>query len=224
MGQAVGDFFPAAFGMAVSSIPIIACVLVLVSSRGRVNGPVYLCGQVLGVATTGAIVLLAVAAGSSGDGAAPGAGSWLPLVVGVGLLALARKQWRARPRTGEEPEMPGWMGAIDGFTAPKALGAGFVLSALNPKNVILTVAGMASVVVASLPAGEQAASLAVFVVIGSLGVAAPVVIAFALGERAEPLLARLQDWLARNNALIMAVILLLIGVKLIGDAIAGFSS
>ena len=50
------------------------------------------------------------------------------------------------------------------------------------------------------------------------------VVAFALGERAGPLLAGLKEWLAHNNAVIMAVILLLIGVKLIGDAIVGFSS
>lgn len=224
MGQAIGEFLPAAVGVAVSPIPIIACVLVLVSARGRVNGPVYLCGQVLGVATVGAVVLVLAAAGSSGDSATPGARTWLPLVVGLALLVMALRQWQSRPAAGEAPEMPAWMGAIDRFTAPKALAAGFVLSALNPKNIILTIAGMASVVAASLPAGEQAAALAVFVVIGSVGVAIPVVIAFALGERAEPLLARLQEWLARHNALIMAVILLLIGVKLIGNAIVGFSS
>jgi hypothetical protein len=33
----------------------------------------------------------------------------------------------------------------------------------------------------------------------------------------------MKDWLARNNTVIMAVILLLIGVKLIGDAISGFA-
>ena len=47
---------------------------------------------------------------------------------------------------------------------------------------------------------------------------------FALGDRSGPLLQRLKDWMAQNNAVIMAVILLLIGVKLIGDAITGFSS
>jgi hypothetical protein len=49
------------------------------------------------------------------------------------------------------------------------------------------------------------------------------VIAFALGERSAPPPHRLQTWMARNNAVIMAVILLLIGVKLVGDAISGFS-
>jgi maltodextrin utilization protein YvdJ len=34
----------------------------------------------------------------------------------------------------------------------------------------------------------------------------------------------MKDWLARNNAVIMAVLVLVIGVKLIGDAISGFSA
>ena len=63
-----------------------------------------------------------------------------------------------------------------------------------------------------------------FVAIGSLGVAIPVVIFFALGDRSGPLLARLESWMARNNAVIMAVLSLVIGAKLIGDVSAGFSS
>jgi hypothetical protein len=34
----------------------------------------------------------------------------------------------------------------------------------------------------------------------------------------------LKVWLARNNAVIMAVLMLIIGVKLIGNAISGFSA
>jgi hypothetical protein len=62
------------------------------------------------------------------------------------------------------------------------------------------------------------------VVVGSIGVGAPVVIYFALGDRSRALLERLKNWMARNNAVIMTVLLLVIGVKLIGDAISGFST
>jgi hypothetical protein len=34
----------------------------------------------------------------------------------------------------------------------------------------------------------------------------------------------LKNWMAQNNAVIMAVALLVTGVKLIGDAISGLSS
>jgi hypothetical protein len=39
-----------------------------------------------------------------------------------------------------------------------------------------------------------------------------------------PLLERLKNWLAENNAVNMAVLMLIIGVKLIGDPITGLSS
>jgi hypothetical protein len=67
-------------------------------------------------------------------------------------------------------------------------------------------------------------ALVVFILIASLEVAAPIVIYFALGERAGPLLERLKNWLAENNAVIIAVLMVIIGVKLIGDAISGLSS
>jgi hypothetical protein len=51
-----------------------------------------------------------------------------------------------------------------------------------------------------------------------------VIIYFALGDRSREILDSLKTWMARNDALIMAVLLLVIGVKLVGNAIAGFSS
>ena len=56
-----------------------------------------------------------------------------------------------------------------------------------------------------------------------VGVAAPVVIYFALGDRSGPILDRLKQWMAAHNAVIMAVLCLVIGAKLIGDGIAGLS-
>ena len=57
----------------------------------------------------------------------------------------------------------------------------------------------------------------------TLGVAAPVVMYFALGDRSQRILAELRDWMGQHNAVIMAVLCLVIGAKLIGDAISGFS-
>ena len=50
------------------------------------------------------------------------------------------------------------------------------------------------------------------------------VIFFAMGDRAEPILERLKGWMVRNNAVIMTVMLLAIGAQLIGDAISGLAS
>jgi Sap, sulfolipid-1-addressing protein len=52
----------------------------------------------------------------------------------------------------------------------------------------------------------------------------PVVIYFAMGERSAELLGRLKGWMRRHNAVILAVVLVVIGVTLIGDGIGGLPS
>jgi threonine/homoserine/homoserine lactone efflux protein len=224
MGEAIGQMLPSAVGVAISPIPIVAVVLMLVSARGRVNGPAFLVGWWVGVAAVGAIMLLVAGGADASEEGEPATwASVLELVLGVLLLLVAVKQWRGRSHEGEEAETPKWMSALDRFTPPKAAGAGVLLSGLNPKNLLLTVAGAAAIAQAGISTGQQVVALVVFVLIASIGVAVPIVIYFGLGDRAGPLLERLKGWMARNNAVIMAVLLLIIGVKLIGDAIAGFS-
>ena len=45
-----------------------------------------------------------------------------------------------------------------------------------------------------------------------------------MGDRATRILATLHDWMAREHATIMAVICLIIGARLIGDAITALAS
>jgi threonine/homoserine/homoserine lactone efflux protein len=115
------------------------------------------------------------------------------------------------------------MAAIDGFGTGKALGMGALLAAINPKNALLTIAAAAAIAQTGIAAGEQAVALAVFVVIATLGVAAPLGVYFLMGERAAKILDELKDWMARNNGAIMAVIVLVFAAKLIGDGITGLT-
>jgi len=72
------------------------------------------------------------------------------------LLGVALKQSRGRPKAREEAAMPGWMKAIDGFEAPKAAGLGVLLSAVNPKSLLLVVAAAAAISQTGIGAGKQA--------------------------------------------------------------------
>jgi Sap-like sulfolipid-1-addressing protein len=92
---------------------------------------------------------------------------------------------------------------------------------VNPKNLLLTVAAAAAIAQTGISTGSELVALAVFVVIGTLGPGIPVAIYFAMGRRAAALLDDLKAWLGFNNAAIMAVLLLVIGAKLIGDGISG---
>ena len=224
MGQALGNVLPLAVAVAVFPVPVIAAVLVLGSDRGTAKGLVFVVAWCVGLGAVGAIAL--VLAGVADASEAGESATWvdvLLLALGLLLLALAVNQWRGRPSAGEETPVPRWMRAIGDFTMVKAGGAGFALTAVNPKNVLLTIAAAAEIAEVGLPAGQQITVLLGFVLVASAGVLTPLLLSIALGDRSRELLDRLRSWMARYNAVIMAALFLLIGAKLIGDAISGFS-
>lgn len=196
--------------------------MILGTAQARVNGPAFVVGWLLGLVLVGVIVLLVVP-----DDTTDGPPTWasaLKLALGALLVLLAVKQWRGRVEDDEEPSVPRWVGELGGLSAPRALGMGAALAAANPKNLLLTVAAAAAIAETGIPGGEQLLAYAVFVVIGTLGVGVPVVMYLALGERAAGPLEELERWMARNSATILCVLFLVIGAKLIGDAISGFSA
>ncbi len=221
MGQAIGGSLALAVGIALSPIPIIAVVLILTSQKARVNGPAFVLGWLIGLGVVGAIVLALAGPGGASKSGSPAAWvGWLKIALGVLLLLVAARQFRSRPRDGQEAHMPKWMATIDNTSPLAALGLAALLSGVNPKNLLLGVGGAASIAQTGIPGGQQALAYLVFALVGTLGVATPVIIFFALGERSEKLLAGLKDWMSQHNAVIMTVLCLIIGAKLIGDAIS----
>jgi len=223
MGKAIGDILPLAIGVALSPVPIIAIILMLGTPRARVNGPAFAAGWLAGLTIVGTTVLLLASGNATADESGPATwASVLKLVFGVLFLAMAARIWRGRPNAGEEAQLPKWMQAIDGFAAGKALGVGALLSGLNPKNLALTVAAATAIAQTGISGGQEAVALAVFIVLGSLTILAPLAIYFLLGERAKEILDGLKGFMAAHNAAIMTVLLLVLGAKLVGDAIGGF--
>jgi hypothetical protein len=225
MGEAIGHSLPLAIGVALSPIPIIAVVILLTSSGARSLGPVFVLGWLLGLVVVGTIVLALIGpSGAASSGQRTRWVSWVLIVLGVLLLVAAVRHLRGRARAGEEVPLPAWLGAIDRLKPPVVLGGGVVLGAVRPKSLLLAVAGAAAIAQTGIAAGQQAIAYAVFAVIATVGVAAPVVIYFAMGKRSAELLGRLKGWMRRNHAVILAVVLLVIGVTLIGDGIGGLAS
>jgi hypothetical protein len=224
MANAIGQTLSLAVGVALSPIPIIAVILMLVTPKARANGPAFVVGWLVGLAIVGTIVLLVAGPANANDDGEPA--TWvdvLKLVLGLLLARIALRHWRGRPHEGEEAPTPDWMGAIASFSPAKAAGAGAVLAGANPKNLLLAVGAAAAIAQTGISGGEQALAYAVFALIGTIGVAAPVAIYFALGERAGPILEGLEAWMRRHNAVIVAVICLVVGAKLVGDAISGLA-
>jgi threonine/homoserine/homoserine lactone efflux protein len=225
MGQAIGASLPLAIGVALSPVPIIAVVLMLTTRRARVNGPLFVLGWLAGLAVVGTIVLcVAGPAGASSSGSPATWVSWVKVVLGLLLLLVAARQFRTRPKDGDQAALPKWMASVDDITPLSACGLAALLAGVNPKNLLLAVGGAASIAQTGISGGQQAVAYLVFALVGTLGVGIPVGVYFALGSRADKPLNSLKDWMSEHNAVIMSVLCLVIGVKLIGDAIGGLTS
>ena len=222
MGAVIGDLLPLAIGIAISPIPIIAVILMLLSRRATATSTGFLLGWVVGVVLVTVVVLALVGqAGNTAGGEPSTLSSVLKLVLGAALILLAVRQWQGRPKEGETAAMPKWMDAIESFTFVRALLLGFGLSAINPKNLLLCLAA-GTTIAAHLPTGQVVVATVVFTLLACSSIAVPVVGYLAARDRMAAPLERLRAWLTQNNAAVMAVLLVVIGTVLLGKGIAGF--
>jgi hypothetical protein len=222
LGEVIGDLLPLAVGVAISPVPIIAVILMLFAPRAGGTSFGFLIGWIAGiVVATTIFVWLANSTGMSSGGEPSTAASWAKLLLGLLLLALSVKQWRGRPATGAQAELPKWMLAIDKFTPGKALGLGFLLSGVNPKNLAMCAAAGVVIGGGALSGGEDVVAVVVFTILAACTVAVPVLAYAVARDRMRGPLDSLKGWLQANNATVMSVLLLVIGIVLVGKGLGG---
>jgi threonine/homoserine/homoserine lactone efflux protein len=219
----IGDILPTALGIAISPIPIIAVILMLLSPRAKATSVGFLVGWVVGILAAVIVFTLLSSVIPQADASVsrPIAGVIL-IVLGLLLVLMAFGQIRSRPAPGETAKLPKWMGAVDSMTAGRAFVLGVVLSAVNPKNLLLVIAAGLTIGVAGLTIGETVITDAVFVVIAASTVLVPVIAYLVAAKRMAGPLDRVREWLVQHNAAVMAVVLFLMGVVVIGKGIATF--
>jgi hypothetical protein len=223
VGQAIGDSLPLAIGVAISPIPIIAIILMLLSKRAGANSTSFLIGWLVGIAFVLSIVVAVAGTASLGTSSDPTTGvSWVKVALGLLLLSVGLRDWRKRPKAGEEPALPKWLTTIESLTPLKAGGLGVLLAAVNPKNLILLIGGGVAIAQGATTTGGKAVAMMVFIVIAVSTVAVPVVLVVTMGQRAKAILDSLNTWLRTNNATVMAILMLVIGFVLVGKGIGGF--
>ncbi|MBL3700767.1 GAP family protein [Leucobacter luti] len=223
MLEIIGATLTNATAIAVSPIPIIAVILMLMSPRSTRMGLAFLVGWFVGiVVATTVFTLLAgvIPAGGSGD-SRPILGT-IQIVLGLGLLLLGWRQWRSRPAPGETPELPAWMSKIDQMRALPAAGLAFALAAVNPKNLLVAAAAGTEIGHGGLDAGALIATILVFSVIAALSVLVPVLFALFAPQTAAKALAGIRAWLTVNNSVIMTVLLAILGANVIGKGLGAF--
>ena len=222
MKSVIAEILPFAIVVAVSPINIVAAILLMFSKKPVLNASCYLAGFMTGVALVlAAVTVIADSAGLSGDAQRSRWASALLVALGVYLLFVAVQTFRKRPAPDENPPAPAWMDGITGFGPLKSIGIGLTIGALNPKNIAVAVAAAITIASAGLTPGSTISVVAIYTVIASLGVAAPIVTTLILGDRSTEVLEDWKAWLDRNTAAVMAVIYLIFGVILVGKGIGG---
>jgi threonine/homoserine/homoserine lactone efflux protein len=222
VGRVVADLLPLALVVAISPVPIVAVILMLLAPQVGV-GAGFLAGWLTGIAgVTTASLLLTGASDPGSSSRSSAVASWAELVLGVLLLLLATRQWRSRPRLGEEPGVPAWLTALDRISATRAGGLGLVLSAANPK--VLLVCLTAGVIIAGgdLSGAQATWSVVIFTVTAASSIAVPV-LADGMGrKRMTGPLESLRGRLTAHSAPVTATLLLAIGIVLIGQGLREF--
>lgn len=222
MGEVIADVVPAALGMLlVNPLPILAIILLLFSPKASVTAPMFVLGWVVGLIVAMSVLLWAahVEVRLLSGREATVLGAVLKIVLGATLLVLAFRKWEGRPQAGEPGKLPGWVESLEQASPPTAFGIGAAFSSLNPKNVAFTLATVLAIAEAGLTPRESLVPGFLYVLIGSLGVATPVIWYLTARESAAATLTTWRDWLTANYAVMMTVILVLFGVILLARGV-----
>ena len=224
MVDALPDVVPIAFGLAmVNPLPIMAVILLLFSPRAGAVVPSFLVGWLAGLLIVGGLLLFVVPAERLvGTEREPSAlASIVRVILGLGLLWLALRKWQTRPKAGETPKLPGWVTSLESANPLSALGIGAALAGLNPKNLVFSISAAVAIAEWQLANAENAALLAIFALIGSIGVLVPAVWRAAAGESAGATLQEWRAWLSRNYNVLMGVVFVIFGVTVLSKGISG---
>ncbi|WP_072805353.1 GAP family protein [Rhodococcoides yunnanense] len=214
---------PVAVGAVVANLPMVAMAAGLSTlNSGRVLAQ-FTAGWLAGLtAITAAGLLLVDGVVLASDSAAWV--SWLQLALGIALLVAGVRALVSRIRDGETDEEPGWVRTTRSLTGRKAFGTAFLLGSVNPKNTIIAMSAVSVIVDATDVIPAQIVSAVVFVVVASIGVAAPGLALLTLGDRARRPLTAVVDGFVRHSRIVTVVVLLLLGVYVAVSGILAIGS
>lgn len=219
MNSVIGQILPLAVAVALSTVPVIAAILIVLSPAKPLVGLALLIGWTAGVAAIVTVFTIGFqlipSSARSRDDTVVGV---VRILLGVALIAVSIAKWRRRnhERTVDTPK---WMRALGRINALGAFGFGFVL-ALRPKNLILSLAAAIVIGDASLTVTDGLIVIGIFTLIGISTVAVPIVAHLSAPEKTQGPLGAVRDWIVANNVTMILVVVILTGVVIIGSGIA----
>jgi threonine/homoserine/homoserine lactone efflux protein len=205
-----------AVAITLSPFAVIPAIVLLLTARPRATAGAFLAGWALGVATVTAVAVVAADL-IDGSGASPRWVAWARVALGLALLGLGIGRWRAR---GDAAGTPAWLQGVQSATPARAFVLGVMLSAANPKVLMLALAGGLAIGSTFEAAPPELLGVLAFTAVSSISVGLPLLAFLALRDRAMGVLTRLRAWLEANAGAVMAVVLIVLGAALLASGVA----
>ncbi|MFJ3472129.1 GAP family protein [Microbacterium maritypicum] len=226
MGELILALVPVALGVVLSPLAIMALVAVLLSRNARMNGITYLIGWFLGLGGLMTLCLWLFPLLAVHELGEPP--PWVPIVrVLLGLFLIGSAVWVYRkgrahiaqmaaassPRevVAASPQLPGWLHSVESFRPGRTLLLGLGLFVLNPVDASCAILAALDISLSDVDRSTGLWVAVVFVIIGTLPIALPVLYVVVRGADAQPLLDRVRAWIAGNTHVLNAALLLVIG-------------
>ena len=212
------ELIPLALVVALSPLSIIPAVLVLHSPRPKPTGLAFLAGWVVGLAVLTQLFVEVSNLLGGGLDKPPSWASYVRIVVGAALIVFGVYKWLTRKRSEHSPK---WMSSFAKITPTRAAVTALVLVVVNPK--VLFMCAAAGLAIGTEGLGRSGAALGVvyYVAVAASTVALPILGYAISGDRLDPSLARLKDWMERQHAVLVAAILVVLGVLVLYKGIHG---
>jgi len=209
------ELLPFAAGVFASPLPVIIGIVLLFTPRPRPTSVTYVVTWIAGL--TFATVVLSLLAGSIEglDGQGPW-GARLKVALGLILIYFAVRMWLGRA----DKSTPAWLSALMDASPREAVRYGVLMSAANPKELLMAAAAGLAVGASDVGTAEAASAIAIFVAIGAASVAAPLVVFLVGGQSTLRTLTTWREWLQRNSVVVAAVVLAAIGAMLLVSGLA----
>lgn len=215
MLTAVLLLLPAAIGFALSPIPLVEMILVLLSRRSKSNGLVFLICIAVPVFAVAMLSATGLAAGTRGEKGISDLKAWIMLSLATLLLLMAFRNFVRRRDT----SVPKVFAAIEnmGPSGVAALSAGATI--LNPKNLVILLGAGAVAAETGLPTGQLLIALLLFTGLATLPFSVAVGYVLLGGDTAARRMQRVKRWLLTHNRLIIAIVLGVVGAVMAAKAL-----
>ncbi len=218
MGPVFSAILSPAVGVLISPFPIVGLILILLSDKARENSLFYMLGWILGNAAVFTIAMLCMSAGAASQDDPSALGKIIAFILGALLIAFAVKEFLGRPKDGEKAKTPKWFDKMSSISPLGAAGFGVFLSALNPKNLLLSISAGTAVGALNAAVSHEFAAAIAYTLIASASIIVPTVAFLVAGKRLDKALDSMRVWLVQNNAVIMSLLMLMIGLNMISKA------